>query len=141
MSALLVFSRKCKHSVNALELIQNHKSLQKIVSFHDVNQKPIPPQLLKKLTHVPSLITKDGNVMKGEEVLSWLQSMVPSDFEGIESGGGGLITGNLDGNNDGAGSYFSTESYGASLKPYMTAELKKKIDMEVSDAYNVRNGN
>ena len=140
MSALLLFSRKCKHSINALELIQKHKSLQSILSLHDVNQRPIPPQLMKKITHVPTIITKDGNIMKGEEVLSWLQSMVPSEFEGVESGGGGLFMGNLDGDDDGVGSYFAMDSYGESLKPIMTKELKAKIDTEVSDAYNVRNG-
>lgn len=139
MSALLVFSQKCKGSQNALEVIRKNKCLQNIISFHDVNRQPVPHELRTKITHVPTLVTKDGAMMKGKEVITWLESMVPSDFEGVEASTGGLFMGNLDGNNDSAGGYFDMDSYGESLRPPMTEELKRKIDQDVSEAYNVRN--
>ena len=72
--------------------------------------------------------------MAGGEVLTWLRSMIPSDFSGVDYSTGS----NLDGS-DMSGGYFDMDNYGASLKPEITPELKNKIDMEVSEAYNVRN--
>ena len=139
MSAILIYSQRCKHSISALKVIQANKALHPIISFHDVNIKPIPPQMKSKITHVPTLITKDGKIMSGKEVITWLNSMIPSEFSGVDSNSGGLFTSNLDGSDEGPGSYFSMDSYGESLKPEMTEDLKKKIDMDVSEAYNVRN--
>lgn len=134
MSALLLYSHRCQHSIEAVNIIKKNKVFNGLIILHDVNTKPIPQQLRPKVTHVPTIITKDGKVMAGGEVLTWLRSMIPSDFSGVDYSVGT----NLDGS-EMSGGYFDMDSYGASLKPELTTELKNKIDMDVSEAYNVRN--
>ena len=136
--ALLLFSRKCKFSNDIINFIKENKPLHTVVSFHDVNVKGVPPELRTKVTSVPTMVTKDGNIMVGKEVKEWLTSMIPSEFTGAYSSSTVGMQDFADPNaND--GSMFSLDSYGASLKPPMTKELQEKIDKDVSDAYNSRN--
>jgi len=136
--ALLLYSRKCKFSNEIISFIKENKPLHTIVSFHDVNVKGVPHELKSKVTSVPTLVTKDGNIMVGKEAKEWLMSMVPNEFTGAYSSSSvGMQEFDNPGAND--GSMFSLDSYGASLKPTMTKELQEKIDHDVSDAYNSRN--
>jgi hypothetical protein len=70
----------------------------------------------------------------GAEVKSWLVSMVPTDFESWDMGGG-LCT-NLDGTENPG--MFDLDKYGESLQPILTPELESRISMSVTDAYQAQ---
>lgn len=136
--ALLLFSRRCKHSVNIINFIQKNKALHTLIQFHDVNQAGVPHQLHGKITGVPTLVTQGGQILEGKEVKTWLESMIPSqDPEYDSSLWGGMGSGMQsieDG--DSGGNFYDLDTYGASLAPTMTPELEKKINSSVSDAYS-----
>lgn len=136
--ALLLFSRRCKHSINIVNFIQKNKPLHSLIQFHDVNQAGVPQQLHGKITGVPTLVTQNGQILEGREVKNWLESMIPtkdpeydsSTWGGMGAGMQSLESGESDGN------FYDLETYGSSLAPKMTPELEQKINMSVSDAYS-----
>lgn len=138
MAALLLYSMRCQHSVNVLNIIQKNKSLQPIIRLHDVNRQGVPQQLLGRIDCVPALITKDGNIMTGKEVKNWISSMIPDSDEIGSIGFGGMAAGiqSLENPEENDEEFFDLDSYGTSLAPPMTPELQRKIDMNVSEAYN-----
>lgn len=138
MSALLIFSLRCKHSVQILDIIQKNKALMKIIKLHDVNRGGVPQQLQGKINSVPVIITNDGNFMVGKEAKNWVVSMIPENKEVTSMGFGGMGAGiqSLENPEENDQDIFSLDSYGSSLAPQMTPELQQKIDMNVSDAYN-----
>ncbi len=136
--ALLLFSQKCVHSMNIIKFIESNKPLHTLIQFHDVNRAGIPKQLHGKISGVPTLVTKNGQILEGREVKNWMESMIPnkdpeydsslwggmdSEMQSIESGESG-------------GSFFDLDKYGSSLAPKMTPELEKKINSSVSEAYS-----
>jgi hypothetical protein len=127
--ALLVFSDKCKFSLDVIGLIRSQPALIQIVRFCNVTTHGIPS---KKITRVPTLVTNDGQLLVGAEVKTWLQSMIPCDFDNWE--GGGPSTSNFDGTEE-SGSYFCLDRYGEVLQPTLTPELEEKIGRSVTDAY------
>ena len=132
--ALLLYSRRCKHSADIIEYIQGNQQLQQIVKFQDVNQQGIPPQYSGKITRVPTMLTQTGKLLVGSEIKQWLSSLLPNEEWGNHSFGGfGGSASNLEGENE--DSMFSLNNYGQSLQPAMTPELKAKIDKGVSYAY------
>ena len=138
MSALLLYSLRCKHSITILNLIKKHKSLQAAITLHDINERGVPRQLMGKIDCVPVLVTKDGNIMSGKEVKNWINSTLP-DNEEVSSfgfGGMGACVQELANPEENGNDIFSLDSYGSSLSPQMTPELQRKIDMNVSEAYN-----
>ena len=136
--ALLLFSRKCKHSVNIINFIQNTKPLHTLIQFHDVNQAGVPQELRGKITGVPTLVTQNGQILEGREVKNWLESMIPEEepaydnslWGGLGAGMQALDSGESD------GSFYDLDTYGTSLAPKMTPDLEKKINSSVSDAYS-----
>ena len=136
--ALLLYSRKCKFCNEIISFIKENKPLHTVVSFHDVNISGVPPELRSKVTSVPTMVTKDGNIMVGKEAKEWLASMIPNEFTGAYSSSSVGMQ-NFADPDASDGSMFSLDNYGASLKPPMTRELQEKIDKDVSDAYNSRN--
>ena len=129
--ALLVYSDKCKFSQEIIAFIKTQPALIEIIRFHNVTTSGVPSS---KITRVPTLVTNEGKMCVGAEVKSWLVSMVPTDFESWDMGGG-LCT-NLDGSEN-AG-MFDLDKYGESLQPILTPELEARISMSVTDAYQAQ---
>jgi hypothetical protein len=126
--ALLVYSDKCPFSQEIITFIKAQPALIEIIRFHNVTTHGVPS---KKITRVPTIVTNDGNMKVGAEVKSWLNSMIPCDFESWDCSGG--LCSNLDGSEN-AG-LFELDMYGSTLQPSMTPELEAKISMSVTDAY------
>lgn len=133
--ALLIYSTKCKHSMDMLTYVTETPQLKQIVRLHDVNQLGIPKQYAGKITRVPTLLTQNGKMLVGGEVKQWLTSLLPAqelttcDVYGRCKGMSSL---------DGAegDDFFDLGNYGQSLQPAMTPELQAKISRSVSDAYD-----
>ena len=137
MTATLFFSVRCQHCVNLLNYIQNNPPLHHVSQFIDVNKQRIPQDMLQKIDSVPALVTDDGQILSGKELKKWYESMMPCDVSGF--GCGGIGTAGINGEDGDEG--YDLDDYGCQLAPPMTKELQQKIDMNVSDAFNKRNGN
>lgn len=137
--ALLFYSLRCNHCVKLLDIVDKEKSLQSVLSFHDVNQGPIPQQLVPYVKNVPTLFTKDNKVLTGKEIFDWVKSIIPPKEEELTGMSVSYGTG-LD-NNEGGGDMFDLDSYSVPLAPEITPELQAKIDKNVSDAYNLASNN
>lgn len=135
MSALLIYSNRCSHSKDIINFVNNHSQLKQIVQLHDVNTMGIPPQYANKINRVPTLLTKNGKLLVGNEVKQWLQSLLPSDITNCPLGTGGIGSWSLDGEDD-DDSIFSLNSYGQSLQPAITSDLQQKINQQVGEAFN-----
>jgi hypothetical protein len=131
--ALLLYSRKCKHSMEIIDFIQQNQQLRQIVRFHDVNSQGIPQQYSNKITRVPTMLTQNGKFLVGAEIKQWLLSLLPNQEWDNHGFGGIKFASNLDGEEDGG--LFSLNNYGQSLQPALTPELQAKIDKGVSEAY------
>ncbi len=132
--ALLIYSNRCSHSQEILQFIDKHVQLKQIVRLHDVNTMGVPPQYRQKINRVPTLLTKDGRFLVGNEAKVWLSSLLPEQTIMSCDVYGKCTMTNLDGSAD--GNFFSLDSYGQSLQPPMTDELQKKINASVSDAFS-----
>lgn len=126
--ALLVYSDKCKWSMEIIQFIKTQPTLIEIVRFHNISTQGVPS---KKITKVPTLVTNNGDMKVGGEVKTWLVSMIPVEFESWDS------TNNFVSNLDGSESrtLFELDNYGESLQPILTPELEAKISTSVTDAY------
>ena len=136
--ALLLFSKRCQHSMKIIKYVQDNKPLHSMLRFHDVNQLGIPEELQGKINSVPVLLTKnDHKILVGKEIMAWFESVLPVEFEGADSGFGASLTDPEGGGGDGM---FQLDSYGLALAPPMTSEMQSKIDQSVQDAYQQRQG-
>lgn len=125
--ALLVFSDKCKWSMETIEYIKAQPALLEIVRFWNVNTQGVPS---KQVTRVPTLVTNEGKMHVGKEVRAWLESMVPCEFE---SWCNDKLCSNIDGTE--RETLFELDHYGKSLQPRLTPELESRIAKSVQDAY------
>jgi glutaredoxin-related protein len=136
MAALLVFSQKCKHSIEILNFLESTPQLKSMVQVHDVNRHGVPAQYSKQITRVPTLLTKNGKILVGNEIKVWLESLLPNSFTNCDINsckgfGGGLAS--FDGNEDAGGdNIFLLDNYGQSLQPAMTPEIQNKINKKVT---------
>ena len=128
--ALLVFSDRCQYSFELLNFIKSNPTLGPMIRYHNVSThgRPANPQVKR----VPTLVTSEGNILVGGEVRNWLESMIPIEIENWSAGG--ILTASLDGG-DGGRDMFELDSYGTSMQPMVTAELKAKMSKDVKDAY------
>ena len=134
--SLLIYSPQCNHSLDVIDYINKHPQLKQIVKYHNINQLGIPPQYKNKITRVPTMLTKNGKLLVGNEIRNWLESLLPvKELEMCNFGGGVCSSTSLD-DNEGSGELFGLDDYGRSLQPAMTPELEEKINQSVSDAYN-----
>lgn len=135
--SLLIFSPKCKHSIDVIEYINRNEQLKQIVQFHNVNAMGIPPQYKNKINRVPTLLTRNGKILVGKEIYNWLESLLPSaEIESCDFGTCSMTTLTGEGN----GTAFNLDDYGISLQPPMTPELEAKINKDVNTAYsNIKN--
>lgn len=131
--SLLIYSPKCSHSLDLIDYIKRHPQLAQLVSYHNVNLKGIPPQYAHKINRVPTMLTKNGKLLVGNEIRNWLESLLPVDDIGTcDFGGCSMTTFDGESNSD----IFSLDDYGRALQPAMTPELEEKINRDVSQAYN-----
>jgi hypothetical protein len=126
--ALLVYSDKCKWSLDIIGFIKSQPELLEIVRFHNISEQGVPS---KKITKVPTLVTNQGVMHVGGDVKTWLTSMLHCDFESWDATGS--LCANLDGS--GGDGLFDINKYGESLQPNLTPELEERISMSVMDAY------
>jgi len=129
--SLLLFSPRCKHSSEIIQYIQSKPQLKQLVNYHNVNTQGIPPAYKSKINRVPTLLTKNGKLLVGNEIRNWLDSLLPNKEIGNWSPGGmcGMTTLEGDENDD---DMFSLDEYGQSLQPAMTSELEDKINRDVN---------
>ena len=72
--SLLIFSPQCNHSLDIIDYISKNETLKNIVSYHNINKLGIPPQYKNKITRVPTLLTKNGKMLVGNEIKNWLEN-------------------------------------------------------------------
>lgn|SRR5210317_2046310 len=129
--SLLVYSPRCKHSMEIIEYVNRHTQLKQIVHYHNVNTQGVPPAYRNKITRVPTMLTKNGKILVGNEIKNWLESLLPTkDVEHCGLGGTCTMT-TLD-SNDNDTDIFSLDNYGQSLQPAMTRDLEDKINRDVA---------
>lgn len=129
--SLLVYSPRCKHSMDIIGYINQHQQLKQLIHYHNVNTQGIPPNYRNKINRVPTMLTQNGKILVGTEIKNWLDSLLPAKEIGHSSlGGGNYSMTSLDG--EGNGDMFSLDDYGKSLQPSMTPELEEKISRDVS---------
>ena len=135
--SLLIYSPRCKHSMEVIEYINQHQQLKQLVSYHNVNTQGIPPAYRNKINRVPTMLTKNGKILVGNEIKNWLDSLLPNKEVSHWGFSGSCSMTTLDeGDND--ADIFTLDNYGRSLQPAMTRELEEKISRDVSKglAYN-----
>jgi len=132
--SLLIYSDKCQHSREVIQFIKSNPKLRALpFAYHDIHRSPLPTQLQKRVTRVPTMVTKDGKLLLGAEIKNWLRSLLPhEEVEHFAIGiGKGSPTSALDGD-EGEGDFFGLDSFGVSLQPAMTPEMERKINAEVT---------
>ena len=129
--SLLVYSPRCKHSMEIIEYINRHTQLKQIVHYHNVNTQGVPPAYKNKITRVPTMLTKNGKILVGNEIKNWLESLLPNK-EIEHCGLGGMCSMTVLDSNDNDHDIFSLDNYGQSLQPAMTRELEEKINRDVA---------
>ena len=136
--SLLIYSPKCSHSLDIIDYIKRRPQIAQLVNYHNVNTQGIPPQYAHKITRVPTLLTKNGKFLVGNEIKNWLESLLPNNDIGSCDFGMCSMT-SLDG--EGNSDIFGLDDYGRSLQPPMTSELEEKINRDVSQTYsnNIKN--
>ena len=133
-SSLLVYSPRCKHSMNIMQFINSHEGIKALVSYHNVNEYGVPEQYKKQIKSVPTLLTSNGKILIGMEIIQWFTSLLPAEIENCPLGNCSAMPCSIE-DETGFDNYFSLDSYGQSLQPIMTEELKAKITQNVSQAY------
>lgn len=130
--SLLIYSPRCKHSMDVIEYINDVPQLKQLVHYHNINTQGIPPNYRNKINRVPTMLTKNGKILVGNEIKNWLDSLLPKkEVERAVIGAFGGSMASLDGNDINSG-MFRLDDYGQSLQPAMTKELEEKINREVS---------
>lgn len=137
--SLLIYSPQCSHSLDVIDFINKHEQLKNIVSYHNINKLGIPPQYKNKISRVPTMLTKNGKFLVGNEIRNWLQSLLPVKDLDVSGFGSCNMTTLEDG--EGTNEMFEIDSYGVTLQPAMTPELEEKISRSVSEAYNQQTKN
>lgn len=129
--SLLIYSPRCKHSMDVIEYINKHQQLKQLVHYHNINTQGIPPNYKTKINRVPTMLTKNGKILVGNEIKNWLDSLLPA--REVSSGGLGGMGCSMSSIDGGAESdLFTLDDYGKSLQPAMTKELEEKINRDVS---------
>jgi hypothetical protein len=130
--SLLIYSPRCKHSMDVIEYVNKHPQLKQLVHYHNVNTQGIPPNYRNKINRVPTMLTKNGKVLVGNEIKNWLDSLLPAkEVTHAGLGGFGCSMTSLDGGG-GVSDMFSLDDYGRTLQPPMTKELEEKINRDVT---------
>ncbi len=131
--SLLIYSPKCSHSLDIIDYIKRQPQLSQLVNFHNVNVQGIPSQYAHQITRVPTMLTKNGKFLVGNEIKNWLESLLPNNE--IETCGFGCCSmTTLEGENN--SDIFGLDDYGRTLQPALTPELEEKINRDVKVTYS-----
>jgi hypothetical protein len=130
MAGVLIMSERCQYCMEVVQFIKEHPVLIPMIRVHEITREGVPDGI----TRVPAVFTASGEKHVGLEVLRWLESMIPTSFEGVCSGT--HMCSNFDEPADDIGDHFPLDAYGISLAPPMSKELKEKIDKSVNEAYS-----
>lgn len=130
MAGVLVFSEKCPYCLEVLNFIKDHPVLLPIIKTHNINRQGVPDSSIKR---VPVIITSTGERHTGMEVIRWLETMIPTNFEGGWCSSCNSYS--FDEPFDEVGDGFPLDAYGISLSPPLTKDLQRKIDKSVNEAY------
>lgn len=131
--SLLIYSPKCSHSLDIIDYIKRQPQLSQLVNFHNVNVQGIPSQYAHQITRVPTMLTKNGKFLVGNEIKNWLESLLPNnEIETCGFGGCSMTT--LEGENN--SDIFGLDDYGRTLQPALTPELEEKINRDVKVTYS-----
>ena len=131
--SLLIYSPKCSHSLDLIDYIKRQPQLAQLVNYHNVNTQGIPSQYAHQITRVPTMLTKNGKFLVGNEIKNWLESLLPNnEIETCGFGECSMTT--LDGENN--SDIFGLDDYGRTLQPAMTPELEEKINRDVKVTYS-----
>jgi len=136
--SLLIYSPKCSHSLDLIDYIKRQPQLAQLVNYHNVNTQGIPSQYAHQITRVPTMLTKNGKFLVGNEIKNWLESLLPNnEIETCGFGGCSMTTLDGESNSD----IFGLDDYGRTLQPAMTPELEEKINRDVKATYgnNIKN--
>lgn len=118
--------------MDVIDYINKHQQLKQLVHYHNVNTQGIPPNYQNKINRVPTMLTKNGKILVGNEIKNWLDSLLPAkEVTHSSIGAFGCSMTSLDGDAPQT-ELFSLDDYGRSLQPPMTKELEEKISREVS---------
>ncbi len=129
--SLLIYSPRCKFSMEVVDYIKKHHQLKQIVQYHNINTQGIPQSYKSKITRVPTMLTQNGKILVGNEIKNWLDSLLPNKEIGNWGFSGACSMTTLD-DEDNDTELFALDSYGQSLQPAMTKELEAKIGRDVS---------
>lgn len=117
--------------MEVIDYVNKHPQLQQLVHYHNINTQGIPPVYRNKISRVPTMLTKNGKILVGNEIKNWLDSLLPNKEVTNCGFGGGCSMTTLDGE-DNEADMFSLDNYGQSLQPAMSRELEEKINRDVS---------
>ena len=76
--SLLIYSPRCKFSMEVIEYIKKHHQLKQLVHYHNINTQGIPASYKSKITRVPTMLTQNGKILVGNEIRNWLDSLLPT---------------------------------------------------------------
>jgi hypothetical protein len=112
--------------MDVIEYVNKHPQLKQLVHYHNVNTQGVPPNYRNKINRVPTMLTKNGKVLVGNEIKNWLDSLLPAK-EITQAGLGGMACGmtSLDGGG-GVSDMFSLDDYGRTLQPPMTKGTRRE---------------
>jgi hypothetical protein len=130
MAGVMIVSERCPYCAEVVNFIKEHPVLIPMVRIHIIDREGVP----EGVKRVPTVVTASGERHTGIEVLRWLESMVPTTFEGV-CGASGMCS-NFDEPFDEIGDSFPLDAYGISLAPPLSKDLKEKIERSVNDAYS-----
>lgn len=130
--ATLVYSDKCPYCAQVIQEIRENPALIHMIRFHNVSTQGVPS---RQITRVPTLVTNDGNLLVGNDVRKWIETMKPE--ERVEEFDQTVLSGaSLDDTHENdAGNFFDISHFNMPLAPPMTRELEEKINRKVADAY------
>jgi hypothetical protein len=132
--ALLVYSMKCKHSHEILRFLESDSQFKQMIQLHDINALGIPPRYAQQIQRVPTMLTTNGKILVGQEIRSWLESLLPNTLSNFTIKSSNFAS--FDGNEE-TDDMFSLDQYGQSLQPAITKELQDKISRPVTQGtYN-----
>jgi len=118
--------------MDIIQYIDKQPQLKQLVHYHNVNTQGVPNQYRSKINRVPTMLTKNGKILVGNEIKNWLDSLLPKkDVEHAGFGGGFASMTALDGSGRDPNMFY-LDNYGQSLQPAMTKELEEKINRDVS---------
>jgi len=130
--ATLVYSDRCPYCTQVIQEIRENPALVHIIRFHNVSTSGVPS---KQITRVPTLITNDGNLIVGNDVRQWIESMKPQEV--VEEFDQTTLLGSMldDSDLNDPGDFFDIDNFHKPLAPPMTRELEEKINNKVTDSY------